>query len=64
MGFEENDVMIGKPIDFVFLGSCTNGRIEDLEFTEIVKGRQKDNVTAWLVPDLMLWKHKLKKKDY
>jgi hypothetical protein len=23
-----------------------------------------DNVTAWLVPDLMLWKHKLKKKDY
>jgi 3-isopropylmalate/(R)-2-methylmalate dehydratase large subunit len=29
MGFEEDDVMIGKPIDFVFLGSCTNGRIED-----------------------------------
>jgi 3-isopropylmalate/(R)-2-methylmalate dehydratase large subunit len=52
MGFEENDTMIGKPIDFVFLGSCTNGRIEDFRaFTEIVKGRQKaDNVTAWLVP--------------
>jgi 3-isopropylmalate/(R)-2-methylmalate dehydratase large subunit len=30
VGFE-NDVMIGKPIDFVFLGSCTNSRIEDLE---------------------------------
>jgi 3-isopropylmalate/(R)-2-methylmalate dehydratase large subunit len=29
MYLEENDVMIGKPIDFVFLGSCTNGRIED-----------------------------------
>jgi 3-isopropylmalate/(R)-2-methylmalate dehydratase large subunit len=44
--------MIGKPIDYVFLGSCTNGRIEDFRaFTEIVKGRKKaDNVTAWLVP--------------
>jgi len=52
MGFHENDVMIGKQIDYVFLGSCTNGRIEDFRaFTEIVKGRQKaDNVTAWLVP--------------
>ena len=52
MGFEENDIMIGKPIDYVFLGSCTNGRIEDFRaFTEIVKGRKKaDNVTAWLVP--------------
>ena len=52
MGIEEDDVMIGKPIDFVFLGSCTNGRIEDFRaFTEIVKGRKKaDNVTAWLVP--------------
>jgi 3-isopropylmalate/(R)-2-methylmalate dehydratase large subunit len=51
MGFEEDDVMIGKPIDFVFLGSCTNGRIEDFRaFTEIVKDVKKANVTAWLVP--------------
>jgi len=52
MGFHEDDVMIGKPIDYVFLGSCTNGRIEDFRaFAEIVKGRKKaDNVTAWLVP--------------
>jgi 3-isopropylmalate/(R)-2-methylmalate dehydratase large subunit len=44
--------MIGKQIDYVFLGSCTNGRIEDFRaFTELVKGRKKaDNVTAWLVP--------------
>ena len=44
--------MIGKKIDFVFLGSCTNGRIEDFRaFSKIVKGRKKaDNVTAWLVP--------------
>lgn len=52
MGFNEADTMIGKTIDYVFLGSCTNGRIEDFRaFTEIVKGRKKaDNVTAWLVP--------------
>jgi 3-isopropylmalate/(R)-2-methylmalate dehydratase large subunit len=52
MGFAENEAMIGKPIDYVFLGSCTNGRIEDFRaFTEIVKGRKKAaNVTAWLVP--------------
>lgn len=52
MGYEENDQMIGKKIDYVFLGSCTNGRIEDFRaFASIVKGRKKaDNVTAWLVP--------------
>jgi 3-isopropylmalate/(R)-2-methylmalate dehydratase large subunit len=44
--------MIGKKIDFVFLGSCTNGRIEDFrDFAKIIKGRKKaDNITAWLVP--------------
>ncbi|WP_266366876.1 3-isopropylmalate dehydratase large subunit [Tellurirhabdus rosea] len=52
MGFHENEAIIGKPIDYVFLGSCTNGRIEDFRaFASIVKGRRKaDNVTAWLVP--------------
>jgi 3-isopropylmalate/(R)-2-methylmalate dehydratase large subunit len=52
MGFHENDAMKGKTIDYVFLGSCTNGRIEDFRaFASIVKGRKKaDNVTAWLVP--------------
>lgn len=52
MDFEEGQSMIGKNIDFVFLGSCTNGRIEDFRaFTEIVKGKKKaPNVTAWLVP--------------
>lgn len=52
MNFSEGDAMIGKPIDFVFLGSCTNGRIEDFRaFASIVKGRKKaENVTAWLVP--------------
>jgi 3-isopropylmalate/(R)-2-methylmalate dehydratase large subunit len=52
MGYNEGETMIGKEIDFVFLGSCTNGRIEDFRaFTEMVKGRKKAaNVTAWLVP--------------
>jgi 3-isopropylmalate/(R)-2-methylmalate dehydratase large subunit len=52
MGFSEGDKMIGKRVDFVFLGSCTNGRIEDFRaFASIVKGRKKaDNITAWLVP--------------
>lgn len=52
MKFNEGESMMGKTIDYVFLGSCTNGRIEDFRaFTSLVKGRKKaDNVTAWLVP--------------
>jgi 3-isopropylmalate/(R)-2-methylmalate dehydratase large subunit len=52
MGFSENESMIGKKVDYVFVGSCTNGRIEDFRaFASIVKGRKKaDNVTAWIVP--------------
>jgi len=52
MGFVEGDAMIGKPVDYVFIGSCTNGRIEDFRaFASIVKGRKKaENITAWLVP--------------
>jgi len=52
MGYKEGDALLGKKIDYVFLGSCTNGRIEDFRaFTELVKGRKRaDHVTAWLVP--------------
>ena len=52
MNYAEGEQIIGKNIDFVFLGSCTNGRIEDFRaFTEVVKGKKKaPNVTAWLVP--------------
>ena len=52
MGFEPGEKLLGHPIDYVFLGACTNGRIEDFRaFASIVKGKQKaDGVTAWLVP--------------
>lgn len=52
MDYSEGEDIKGKPIDYVFLGSCTNGRIEDFRaFASIVNGRKKaDNVTAWLVP--------------
>jgi 3-isopropylmalate/(R)-2-methylmalate dehydratase large subunit len=39
MGFQQGEAMIGKQIDYVFFGSCTNGRIEDFRaFASIVKG--------------------------
>ena len=52
MGYNEGEAMLGKKIDYVFLGSCTNGRIEDFRaFTNVVKGKRKsDSVTVWLVP--------------
>jgi 3-isopropylmalate/(R)-2-methylmalate dehydratase large subunit len=52
MGYNEGEKMIGKQIDYVFVGSCTNGRIEDFRaFAAFVKGKKKaDNVTAWIVP--------------
>jgi 3-isopropylmalate/(R)-2-methylmalate dehydratase large subunit len=52
MGFDEDQNMIGKKVDYVFIGSCTNGRIEDFRaFASIIKGRKKaDHVTAWIVP--------------
>ncbi len=52
MGFEAGDAIVGKQVDYVFVGSCTNGRIEDLrEVAKFVKGKRKaDNITAWIVP--------------
>lgn len=52
MGFEPGEKLQGRKIDYVFLGACTNGRVEDFRaFVSIVKGRRKSaSVTAWLVP--------------
>ena len=52
MGFAPGSRLIGHPIDYVFLGACTNGRIEDFRmFASLVRGRRKaPGVTAWLVP--------------
>jgi len=52
MGFQSGEKLIGKPVDYVFLGSCTNGRIEDFrDFAHFVKGKKKaDGVVVWLVP--------------
>lgn len=52
MGFQPGESLLGKKIDYVFLGACTNGRIEDFRaFTSLVRGKKKaDHVTAWLVP--------------
>ena len=52
MGFKPGQRLLGTKVDYVFLGACTNGRIEDFRaFASIVEGRRKaETVTAWLVP--------------
>ncbi len=52
MGFEAGAAIAGTPVDYIFVGSCTNGRIEDLrEVAAFVKGKKKaESVTAWIVP--------------
>jgi 3-isopropylmalate/(R)-2-methylmalate dehydratase large subunit len=52
MNFKAGESLINKPINFVFIGSCTNSRIEDFRVAaSFIKGKKKaENVTAWLVP--------------
>ena len=52
MGFQAGQKLLGTKVDYVFLGACTNGRIEDFRaFASLVKGRKKaEGVVAWLVP--------------
>ena len=52
MGLKAGECLLGHKVDYVFLGACTNGRIEDFRaFASIAAGRRKaPGVTAWLVP--------------
>ena len=52
MQFLPGEKLEGHPVDYCFLGACTNGRIEDFRaFASVVKGKRKaDSVVAWLVP--------------
>ncbi len=52
MRFQPGQKLEGTPVDYCFLGACTNGRIEDFRaFASVVKGKKKaENVVAWLVP--------------
>ncbi len=52
MGLEQGASLLGKAVDYVFIGSCTNARIEDLRLVaDMVKGKKKaDNVEVWVIP--------------
>lgn len=64
MGFKAGETMLGKKVDYVFVGSCTNGRIEDFRaFAQYVKGKRKaDSVTVWLVPGSVEVERKIKEE--
>lgn len=52
MGLQQGTPIKGQKIDYVFIGSCTNSRIEDLRLVaSFIKGKKKaDDVEVWIVP--------------
>jgi 3-isopropylmalate/(R)-2-methylmalate dehydratase large subunit len=52
MDLQPGSALLGKKVDYVFIGSCTNSRIEDLLMVaNFVNGKRKaDNVVVWVVP--------------
>ena len=65
MGFKAGQKLLGTKVDYVFLGACTNGRIEDFRaFASIVNGRQKaKDVVAWLVPGSRAVDHQIREEE-
>lgn len=61
MDFKAGECLLGHKVDYVFLGACTNGRIEDFRaFASIAASRKKaPDVTAWLVPGSWMVKHQI-----
>ena len=61
MDFKAGESLLGHKVDYVFLGACTNGRIEDFRaFASIAAGRKKaPGVTAWLVPGSWMVKRQI-----
>jgi 3-isopropylmalate/(R)-2-methylmalate dehydratase large subunit len=66
MGFHGGDAMLGKPINVVFIGSCTNGRLEDLEAAAgILKGRKvAPGVKLLIVPGSQKVKREAEEAGY
>jgi len=64
MGLQAGQPIAGTPIDQVFIGSCTNGRLSDLEdAASVVRGRRvAPNVVAWVVPGSQLVKQVAEKR--
>ncbi|MCM4155583.1 3-isopropylmalate dehydratase large subunit [Gramella sp. AN32] len=52
MNFKPGEILLEKPINYIFIGSCTNSRIEDFRVAaSYIKGKQKaKNVNALIVP--------------
>ena len=52
MNLKSGERLVDKKIDYVFIGSCTNSRIEDLRIaSNIINGKKKsDHVNAWVIP--------------
>jgi 3-isopropylmalate/(R)-2-methylmalate dehydratase large subunit len=52
MGLEPGSQLLGRTVDYVFIGSCTNARIEDLRLVaNMVKGKKRaENVEVWVIP--------------
>lgn len=64
MGLKKNTSLVGLPVNYVFIGSCTNSRIEDFrEAAKIIKGRKKaTNVNALIVPGSQQIAQKIKEE--